>query len=259
MTAGKRFVGKTAIVTGAATGIGRATLARLASEGAVALGVDLNESGLAESIEQARAAATEGGRVSSAVASVTDEQAIKKAFADFASAEGRLDILINMAGILRAVHSTEETLDDFTRILQVNLVGTFLCCREALPHLLETKGNIVNAASTSSFFGHPYMAAYASSKGGVAALTHTLAWEYMNRGVRVNAVAPGGIATPMTAAMGAGGFPPNPDMSLFGHLARPNGEYGAAENVAAVIATLASDDGAFVNGEVVRVDGGCHA
>jgi NAD(P)-dependent dehydrogenase (short-subunit alcohol dehydrogenase family) len=259
MTSAARFAGKTAIVTGAATGIGRATLARLVAEGAAALGVDRNEEGLAESVEQARAGAGHGGRADFAAASITDEAAIKGIFADFAAREGRLDVLVNMAGVLRAEHSTEETLDDFVRILQVNLVGTFLCCREALPHLLETRGSIVNAASTSSFFGHPYMAAYAASKGGVAALTHTLAWEYMNRGVRVNAIAPGGIATPMTAAMGAGGFPSNPDMSLFAHLMRPNGEYGQPEHVAGVIAMLASGDGAFVNGEVVRVDGGCHS
>ncbi len=219
------------------------------------LGVDLNEDGLKEAVDQASGS----GSASYAVASVTDEAAIKEVFSKFIGTAGKLDVLINMAGVLRAVHSTEETVENFTRILQINLVGTFLSCREALPHLLETKGNIVNAASTSSFFGHPYMAAYAASKGGVAALTHTLAWEYMNRGVRVNAVAPGGIATPMTAAMGAGGFPDNPDMSLFAHLMRPNGEYGDPSKVAGLIAMLASDDGAFINGEVVRVDGGCHS
>ena len=94
------------------------------------------------------------------------------------------------------------SLAEFQQILNVNLIGTFLCCREAIPALLETKGCIVNAASTSAQFGHPYMAAYAASKGGVYALTRTLAWEYLKQGVRVNAVAPGGILTPMVLAQG---------------------------------------------------------
>lgn len=258
MSSAARFVDKVAIITGAATGIGRATLARLASEGATLLAVDVNADALAESVDQARGAAGQAERVASAVASVTDEAAIRQAFAAFVQRQGKLDVLINVAGVLRAVHSVEETLEDFVRILQINLVGTFLCCREALPYLLESKGNIVNTASTSAYFGHPYMAAYAASKGGVAALTHTLGWEYIKRGVRVNAVAPGGIATPMTDAMGAGGFPEGADMSLFAHLSRPDGIYGSPENVASIIAMIASEDGAYMNAEVVRVDGGYH-
>ena len=97
-----------------------------------------------------------------------------------------------------------------------------------------------------------------ASKGGVAALTHTLGWEYIKRGVRVNAVAPGGIATPMTDAMGAGGFPEGADMSLFAHLSRPDGIYGSPENIASIIAMIASEDDAYMNAEVVRVDGGYH-
>ncbi len=258
MSSAARFAGKVAIVTGAATGIGRATLARLASEGATLLAVDVNADALAESVDQARRVAGQADRVESVAASIADEAAIRHAFAAFAERQGKLDVLVNVAGVLRAVHSVEETLEDFVRILQVNLVGTFLCCREALPHLLESKGNIVNTASTSAFFGYPYMAAYAASKGGVAALTHTLGWEYISRGVRVNAVAPGGVATPMTEAMGTRGFPEGADMSLFAHLVRPDGAYGAPENIAAVIAMIASDDGAYMNAEVVRVDGGYH-
>ena len=258
MSDAARFAGKAVIVTGAATGIGRATLARLAGEGATLLAVDVNAEGLAESADLARRAAGKAERVTAVTASITDETAIRSAFAGFAEREGRIDVLVNVAGVLRAVHSVEETLEEFVRILQINLVGTFLCCREALPYLLESKGNIVNTASTSAFFGCPYMAAYAASKGGVAALTHTLGWEYINRGVRVNAVAPGGVATAMTDAMGAARLPEGADMSLFTHLGRPDGTYGAPENIAAIIAMIASDDGAYMNAEVVRVDGGYH-
>ncbi|MEN9357572.1 MAG: hypothetical protein RL695_1743, partial [Pseudomonadota bacterium] len=176
---------------------------------------------------------------------------------DFVTATGQLDGLVNMAGYLRSSHSTETSLQSFLDILQVNLVGTFLCCREALPHLLKTRGNIVNAASTSAFYGHPYMAGYSASKGGVAALTHALSWEYLKQGVRVNAVAPGGIMTPLVEGTAAG-FPEGVDTSLFAHLT-PLTRFGSPENVAGVVAMLASADGAHITGEIVRVDGGVHS
>ncbi|MBS0323008.1 MAG: SDR family oxidoreductase [Proteobacteria bacterium] len=252
-----RFAQKTVIVTGAASGIGRATLIRLVSEGAIALAVDLNEDGLKESVKLAQSAVSGGGRASHVVASIADEAAVKKIVADFVAKEGGLDVLVNMAGLIRVSHTPETSFEQFMSVLQINLGGTFLFCREALPHLIKRRGNIVNAASTSSYFGHPYMAAYAASKGGVAAMTHTLAWEFLKSGVRVNAVAPGGIATPLAQSVG-GMFPEGADQSLFGHL-QPMAGFGQPENVAGVIAMLASADGAHVNGEVVRIDGGVHS
>jgi NAD(P)-dependent dehydrogenase (short-subunit alcohol dehydrogenase family) len=252
MAVASRFEGKTMIVTGAGSGIG------LVSEGGTALGLDTNESGLKESVGLAQAAANHGGRTASVVASVADEGAVKRAVAEFVKAEGRLDVLVNMAGILRSTHTTETTLEQFLSVIQVNLVGTFLFCREALPHLVQTRGNIVNAASTAASFGHPYMAAYAASKGAIAALTHALAWEYMQQGVRVNAVAPGNVGTPMGLGT-TWQFPPNVDMRLFAHLTRLDGQFGQAEDVAGVIAMLASADGAFINGAIIRIDGGTHS
>lgn len=254
-----RFGGQVAIVTGAASGIGQAVVVRLVSEGARTVGVDINEAGLAATVEKARAAATAGGTARALRGSVADEADVKRIVAEVTRSEGKLDVLVNMAGMLRACPTPEYTVEDFRTMLEVNLVGTFLFCREALPHLLKTRGNIVNAASTSSFFGHPYMAAYAASKGGVHALTRTLAWEYMKQGVRVNAVAPGGIATPMVAGMASGGMPREADMSLFMHLSRPDRLPGQPEQVASVVAMLASADGAFMTGETVRVDGGVHS
>ena len=256
-TTAPRFAGKTAIVTGAASGIGRATLVRLVAEGATVLGVDLNEAGLAETLQQAQTSVAHGGQAQSAMASVADEAAIQRIFSGFAESDGRLDVLVNMAGFLRSAHTTETTLQSFLDILQVNLVGTFLCCREALPHLLKTQGNIVNAASTSAYYGHPYMAGYSASKGGVAAMTHALAWEYLKQGVRVNAVAPGGIMTPLVEGTPAG-LPENADTRLFAHLT-PMTRFGTPENVAGVIAMLASGDGAHMTGEIVRIDGGVHS
>jgi NAD(P)-dependent dehydrogenase (short-subunit alcohol dehydrogenase family) len=258
MAYASRFEGKAIIVTGAASGIGRATLVRLAAEGAIALGVDMNEAGLGEAEQAANAAAGHGGKAAVVKGSVSSEVEVRHVVADFVGRTGRLDVLVNMAGILRSSHTTETSLDQFMELIQVNLVGTFLACREALPHLIETKGNIVNAASTSAFYGHPYMAAYSASKGGIAAMTHALAWEYMRRGVRVNAVAPGGIVTPLFQNTPAG-FPPDVDHSLFGHLAPMDGKFGAPDDVAGVIAMIASDDGRHLNGEIIRIDGGVHS
>ena len=127
-----------------------------------------------------------------------DEQRQEKMIQSALQETDRLDVLANIAGVLRTIKTSETSLELFLSIVKINLGGTFLFCREALPHLVKTRGNIVNTASTSAFFGHPYMAAYASSKGGIASLTRTLAWEYMREGVRVNAVAPGGIDTPLS-------------------------------------------------------------
>ncbi len=250
-----RFKGRNVIVTGAGSGIGQATVLRLVAEGAMVLAVDLNERGLEQTQEQVLAAGAR--QIELAVLSVTDEAAIAQRFAAFAQEQGGIHALVNLAGILTSRHTTEMSLDDFMQVQTVNLGGTFVCCKEALPYLLESHGNIVNAASTSAFFGHAYMAAYSASKGAIAALTQALSREYLNRGVRVNAIAPGGIATPMVAAQ-AQSFPEGADFKLYMHLSRPDRQLGKPEDVAAVIALLASDDGNFINGEVVRIDGGTH-
>ncbi len=247
-----RYENKVVIVTGAGSGIGQACVIRLVSEGARVIGIDTNEEGLQDTVGKAIGP----GAVRYIQGSVADEATVKHIVSQVASSEGKLDALINMAGILRSVATTDTSLELFNTILGVNLIGTFLFCREALPHLIETKGCIVNAASTAAQFGHPYMAAYAASKGGVFALTRTLAREYMKQGVRVNAVAPGGILTPMVMAQGA--RMEGLDLSLFQHLSRPDGAFGQPQDVAAVIAMLASADGAHMTGEVVKIDGGVH-
>ncbi|EPL15586.1 SDR family NAD(P)-dependent oxidoreductase [Pseudomonas sp. CF161] len=257
MTIASRFQNKSIIVTGGASGIGRASVIRLVSEGGTVLAVDRNADGLRETLALANAAAGYGGAVRSAQVSITEESEVRDSVQAFVQEQGRLDVLVNMAGILRSTHTTHTSFEDFMQVLQINLGGTFLFCREALPFLLETRGNIVNAASTSAFFGHPYMAAYSASKGGIAALTQALSREYLNRGVRVNAVAPGGISTPMVAAQ-AQAFPEGSDFTLLGHLSRPDRQFGEPQDVAAVIAMLASEDGAFMNGAILRIDGGTH-
>ncbi len=251
----ERFVDRSAIVTGAASGIGRATLLRLVAEGARVLAVDVTADRLDEAVAEAGSEAQAGGDAVAHPADVGDETAVAATVAAAVERFGRLDVLCNIAGILRTAHTHECGLDLWDQVLRVNLTGTFLLCREALPHLLRSGGCIVNCASTSADFGHPWMAAYSASKGGVAALTQSLAVEYAKQGVRVNAVAPGSVDTGITGAIT---FPDGIDHKLIYRIMSPTGTRGP-QSVASVIAMLASDDGAHMTGTLVRVDGGTHA
>lgn len=250
---GPRLRGKSALVTGAASGIGAATALRLAAEGATVLAVDLNAEGLKATVDALPPEAT--GSITAHVADVSDEEAVAAAVALAVETGGGLDVVANIAGILRAAHSTDHSLELWDQVIRVNLTSTFLVCRAALPHLLDGGGVIVNSASTSAEFGHPWMAAYAASKGGVAALTHTLAVEYSKRGVRVNAIAPGSVRTGMTKGLD---FPADADFDLIPRIMSPIGP-GDPASVASVVAMLASDDGAHISGEIIRIDGGTHA
>jgi meso-butanediol dehydrogenase / (S,S)-butanediol dehydrogenase / diacetyl reductase len=241
----RRFADRVALVTGAASGIGRATAERLASEGASVFALDLKAESLA-----AIAAGVEGR-----ACDVADERQVEQAVRACVARFGRLDVLCNVAGILRFDHFHDLKTEDWNRILAVNLTGTFLMCRAAIPHLLKTRGNIVNVASTAAIAGQPWAAAYAASKGGVLALTHTLAIDYVKQGLRVNAVLPCDIVTPI---MNEFALPEGANPKLLRRVMAPMGT-GKPEHVAGVIAMLASDDGAFVTGEQIRVDGGTFA
>jgi meso-butanediol dehydrogenase/(S,S)-butanediol dehydrogenase/diacetyl reductase len=245
----RRFDGKVALVTGAASGIGRATCERLASEGASLVCADVQAEALQATVKSCQ---ERGARVEHGLCDVSDPEQVRATVRLAIDRFGRLDVLCNIAGILLMEHAHATRLEDWRRVLEVNLTGTFLMSVAALPHLLESKGNIVNASSTSALAGLPYGAAYGASKGGVLALTRTFAVEYGKQGLRANAVCPGSIQTPMTTR---NKLPENPDMKLIMRAAaldRPRGP----ETVAGVIAMLASEDGAHINGEHIRVDGG---
>jgi NAD(P)-dependent dehydrogenase (short-subunit alcohol dehydrogenase family) len=244
----ERLQGRVALVTGAASGIGRATAVRLAEEGAVVIALDVSEDGLATT----RAACPDGAAVDTVVGDVTDRDLAPRVVSWVAERHGQLDVLANVAGILRTAHTHEHPFEMWDRVVAVNLTGTFAFCRAALPALVESRGNIVNVSSTAALAGTPWAAAYAASKGGVLALTQTIAVEYARRGVRCNAVCPGSIDTPITDDFA---FPEGADMKLIERIMAIDKPRGP-ETVAAAIAFLASDDAAHVNGEHVRVDGG---
>jgi NAD(P)-dependent dehydrogenase (short-subunit alcohol dehydrogenase family) len=237
------------LVTGAASGIGRATAERLAAEGATLAITDVNAEGLEETATTCREA---GAGVLAMVSDVADERSVVDTVAAAVAEHGRLDVLVNVAGILQFRDFRTTTLEDFQRIIGVNLTGTFLMCREAMPHLLESRGNIVNTASTSALAGHPWTSSYAASKGGVFALTQTLAVEFGKQGVRANSVAPGSILTPIQQAFE---LPEGADAKLIYRIMALDEQRGP-ETVAGAIAFLASDDAAHVNGTCLKVDGG---
>jgi NAD(P)-dependent dehydrogenase (short-subunit alcohol dehydrogenase family) len=262
----KRLEGKRILVTGAASGIGQATALRLLSEGAVVVGADLALDGLENTRAQADTAAT-GDRFTTVAMDVANENSVIDGVRLAAETLGGLDALVNAAGILRAWHTHQTTLEQWNQIVGVNLTGTFLVVREALPALLANSGSsIVNFSSTSASFAHPYMAAYAASKGGIQAFTHSLALEYAKDGLRAACVAPGSIKSGITDATG-GYIPKDADWSLFPRLmpilpttTESSGAGMAEPNaVAGVIAMLVSDDGAWITGTEIRMDGGTHA
>lgn len=258
-----RYEGRRVLVTGAGSGIGQATVLRMLDEGGSVVAADISEAGLADTVAQAAGS----DRLTTLVMDVGDEESVVAGVRRTVEALGGLDALVNAAGILRSSHTHSTSLADFERVIRVNLVGTFLVIREAVPALLEGDGAaVVNFSSTSAMFAHPYMAAYSASKGGVQAMTHALAAEYSKQGVRFTAVQPGSIASGMTDGSGQSGqsqgpgLPEDADFRLFGKLQPVIGNgFAGPEAVASVVAMLASTDGAFITGTEIRIDGGAHA
>jgi NAD(P)-dependent dehydrogenase (short-subunit alcohol dehydrogenase family) len=245
----KRFEGKTVIVTGAGSGLGRSTAIMLAGEGATVACLDLVPKLNEETVATITKA---GGKARAYQVDVSNPDsvaaAVKAAVADL----GRPSVLVNSAGIGKFANSHEMPPEDWNRIIGVNLTGSFLMARATLPYLLDDGGNIVNVASNAGLMAIPYAAAYCASKGGVIQLTLALADEYLARGVRVNAVAPGGMATPLQSSF----VPPEgADGQKMMKLLTPLGT-GDPDDVARLIAFVASEDGRYMTGSILPIDGG---
>ena len=263
----QRYTDRRVLITGAGSGIGQACALRILDEGGRVVAADISERGLADT---AAKAGDTGGRLTTVVVDVGDEHSVTSGVSQAVAALGGLDTLVNVAGILRSKHFLETSLADFEQVLRVNLVGTFLVTRAALPALREgTAPAVVNFSSTSATFAHPYMSAYAASKGGVQAMTHALAAEFARDGVRFNSVQPGSISSGMTDGTGESkqsvgpGLPEDVNYKLFGRVAPllplPKGEmFAKPDAVAAVVAMLGSPDASFISGTEVRIDGGAH-
>jgi meso-butanediol dehydrogenase/(S,S)-butanediol dehydrogenase/diacetyl reductase len=243
----RRFDGKVALVTGAASGIGRATVLRLASEGARVFGHDVNGAGL----EETAALVTAGGGEAKVRTGDVSDPAECRATVEACVAEfGRLDVLGNVAGIARGEHVTDVTVDQYRQMMGVNMDGPFFMAQAAIPHLLETSGNIVNIASNAGLMGQAYTVVYCMTKGAVVQLTRALAMEYVKTPLRVNAIAPAGTHTNLVATYR---MPEDCDWDLVGRYSGMRG-MGTAEEIAALFAFVASDEGAGIDGAILSSD-----
>jgi NAD(P)-dependent dehydrogenase (short-subunit alcohol dehydrogenase family) len=242
-----RLDGKVALVTGAASGLGEATALRFAAEGACVAGLDLADAPRWDEVADAAPAA------SFHVASVTDEAAVAAAVAAVLDAHGRLDAVVNYAGVAGGGPVHMVPLDEFRRVTAVNLDGTFLVCKHAVvPMMQQRSGSIVNIASVEGIEGTEGGSAYNASKGGVVLLTKNMAIDYGRLGIRVNCICPGFIDTPMFRSV-IGGMGEIADQYRDRHQL---GRFGRPEEIASAALFLASDDASFVTGHALVVDGG---
>lgn len=243
------FEGKTAIITGAARGIGQAIALDLAAKGADIVIGDVKAEWLTETEEALKQL---GAKVTCKELDVTSAEACQNVFNDVAKENGRIDILVNNAGITRDGLLMRMSEEDWDAVLTVNLKGTFNCTKAATRTMMKQRsGSIINIASIIGLMGNAGQANYAASKGGVIAFTKSVAKELASRNVRANAIAPGFISSKMTDAL-------SEEVQQQMLAAIPLGVFGSPQNVADAVSFLASDQSAYITGQVLSVNGGMY-
>ena len=247
-----RLDGKVAIVTGTARGIGKAIARRYAAEGALVTGVDL----LADLGEQSAAeVVADGARMDFQAGDVSQEADVRRIVRSVLDAHGRVDILVNNAGVQREAKLTDVTVEDFHAVVNVNLLGAVLLCREVLPGMVERRsGVIVNMSSVLGWVADPLLPVYGATKAGLLGLTRNIAITYGPDGIRCNAICPGDVDTELNQVY----FEAHPDPEAF--RARVEHEYpmrriASTDEIAKVAVFLASDDASFVSGTHIMADG----
>lgn len=236
------------IVTGGASGIGRATCLLLAAEGAKVAAIDVHTEAVqavANSINSA------GGKALALTCDISDPEQVKNTVAQVVAELGAPAALFNIAGVVKFGRSEDLDAAAFNRILNINLVGAFLMSQAAMPHLIACRGSIVNVASMAGNLGVPYGAAYSASKGGLIALTKSMAKEYSDRGVRINAIAPSGVETPMAAVP----LPKDANPDVIRLIPFTPLGYAKPEEIAAVILLLGAKESGVISGALVPIDG----
>ncbi|OBI90940.1 SDR family NAD(P)-dependent oxidoreductase [Mycobacterium asiaticum] len=242
---------RVAVVTGGASGIGEATCHELGRRGHRVAVLDINEDAAQRVTDNLRA---DGITAAGFGADVTDRAAVEQAFAKIRSELGAVSVLVTSAGLFGFAPFLEITTQDWARIVDVNLTGTFHCCQVALPDMLAANwGRIVLISSSSAQRGSPFAAHYAAAKGAVLTLTKSLAREYAARGITVNTIPPSGIETPMQHQSQAAGYLPSNEQ-IASNI--PVGFLGTGADIASAVGFLCSDEARFITGQVIGVNGG---
>lgn len=250
------FTGQVACVSGGATGIGAASARMFAMAGAKVVIADVDMAAAAETVAAIRA---DGGAVRAVSCDVGDKAQVTELIAGIVEREGRLDVAHANAGVESVLKATEASVSHWERVLNVNLTGVFLICRTALRHMYARgSGSVIITSSPHAMATVPDAAAYAASKGGVHALMHALALEAAPHGVRVNAIVPGVIDTPMVRREALAATSPEEQIKRLA-ASQPLGRLGRPEEVAAVALFLASDAASFITGSAISADGGLMA
>lgn len=246
--------GKVALVTGAGKGIGKASALRLAAAGAAVAVVDIDEQTVRETVRDIESA---GGQADGYVTDVSREEQVADTVRRVEERFGRIDILVNCAGIQRYGTVVDTTVELWDEVMNVNLKGVFLMCKHAIPVMRKQKGGaIVNISSVQAFVTQKQVAAYTASKGAINALTRAMAVDHAHEGIRVNAICPASVDTPMLR-WAAGLFSDNVEETVKGWgKAHPIGRVGRPEEIAEAVLFLASDSSSFITGSELKVDGG---